>query len=117
MTRSVQREISLPTVLSRLPDLSGPEKPYFTCVISGLYAIWKQPNLGWEWSTGTLLMTERRPDFLKGPLLVSLQNSGASGLVSMQFTTLDFPTASKKSSVCRVGKLKKKKKEKEALLI
>lgn len=32
-----------------------------------------------------------REDFLKGPLLVSLQTSGASGLVSMQFTAQDFP--------------------------
>lgn len=96
------------------PGVIRVEKQYFTCVISGLYAIWKQPNLGWEWSTGTLLMAERRPDFLKGPLLVSLQNSGASGLVSMQFTTLDFPIAGKKSSACRAGKQKKKKRKRKS---
>lgn len=98
-------------------ELSEAEKQYFTCVTSGLYAIWKQPNLGWKWSTGALLMAERRPDFLKGPLLVSLQNSGASGLVSMQFTTLDFPTVRKKSSACRAGKSKKKKRKRKILLI
>lgn len=51
----------------------------------------------------TLLMAQSRPDFLKGPLLVSLQNLGAYGFVSMQFTTLDFPAESKKSSPCRTG--------------
>lgn len=45
---------------------------------------------------GTWLMAERRPDFLKGPLLVSLQNSRAYGFVSMQFTAPDFPAISKK---------------------
>lgn len=94
------------------PGVIRVEKQYFTCVISGLYAIWKQPNLGWEWSTGTLLMAERRPDFLKGPLLVSLQNSGASGLVSMQFTTLDFPREEIFCMQGREGRKKKKKKKK-----
>lgn len=42
-------------------------------------------------------MAERRPDFLKGPLLASLQNSEAYGFVSTQFTAQDFPAISKKS--------------------
>lgn len=95
------------TVVSQLQQLSGAEKQYFTCVISGLYTIWKQPKLGWEWFSGALLIAERRPNFLKGPLLVSLQNSGASGLVGMQLTTLDFPTARKKSFAGQESKKKK----------
>lgn len=63
--------------------------------------------MGWEHSPGTLLMAESRPDFLKGPLLVSLQNSGAYGFVSMQFATLDFPAESKKSAPRRTGGKKK----------
>lgn len=74
---------------------------------SVLYVIWKQLKSGVGIPPpGTLLMAESRPDFLKGPLLVSLQNSGAYGFVSMQFTTLDFPAESKKSSPCRTEETK-----------
>lgn len=49
-------------------------------------------------------MSEWRPYFLKGPFLVSLQNSGAYKFFSMLFSALDFPAASKKSSQCRIAK-------------
>lgn len=44
-------------------------------------------------------------EFLKEPLLVLLQNSGAYEFVSMQFTAPDFPAMSKKSSHCTMGEI------------
>lgn len=52
---------------------------------------------------GSRRMAERRPEFLKGPLLGSLQNSGAYEFVSMQFAGLDFPAVNKNYPECSIG--------------
>lgn len=104
---SARPGMSLGTALSQLLELSGAGKRNFACLIRFFTWFGSSSNAGWGYSPGTLLMAESRPDFLKGPLLVSLQNSGAYGFVSMQFTTSDFPAESKKSSPCRTGGRKK----------
>lgn len=109
LTRYAQQEISSPTVLRQLLELSGAEKAVFhmcnfrslrdlEAAQSGVGMVHWRITYGWE---------EAR--FLKRTFIsfiAKLWGFWVGEYAVHNF--LDFPTARKKSSACRVGKLRKK---------
>lgn len=88
-----------------IPQLSRAGRVGFHTFDPVVYVSWKPLKswtgiLPWHMAHGW-----KEAKFLKGPLLVSLQNSGAYGFVSIQFTAQDIPAISKKSSHGSTGEV------------
>lgn len=94
-----QRESSLLTLLG------ATGKQNFTCLASFLRDLETAQMPGRNSPPGSRRKAEERPEFLKGPLLASLQNSGAYEFVSIQLRGLDFPGVNKNYPQCSTGKI------------